>query len=190
MPREIPIETRWEIVFCDRHLKLSQRDIAKRFHCNHSTVNRILTKYQHTGDVVDLPRTGRKRLLNLASYEHDQNPIVQAVRAGNYTWRTIEQWLEQNCNEWRNAVNYHSDNENNQNNNLSTNQLSIRAYNLRSNNNITNNSNSNSSNVNLASNNNNNNNANDISTNTNKFHPATINRLMHQSGLRRCSYRF
>jgi hypothetical protein len=190
MSHEIPVKTRWEIVFCRERLNLTQNEIARQTGCCQSTVSDILAKYQRTGDVVDLPRTGRKRLLNLASYERDQNPIIQAVRVGDYTWRTIEQWLEQNCNEWRNAVNYHSDNENNQNNNLSSNQQSIHAYNLRSNNNITNNSNSNSNNVNTASSNNNNNNANDISTNTNKFHPSTILNYLHQSGLRRCRYRF
>ncbi len=190
MPREIPIKTRWKIVFFREHLNLTQKETARQTGCCQSTVSDILAKYHRTGDVVDLPRSGRKRLLDLSSFTHDNNPIVQAVRAGNYTWRTIEQWLEQNCNEWRDAVNLNSNNDNNQNNNLSSNQQSNSNYNLRSNNSITNNSNPNNTNASLANNTNNNNNANDISNNTNKFHPSTILNYLHQLGFRRCSYRF
>lgn len=90
MPANLSIKTRWEIVFFHQHLGMSEPAIARQIGCNQSAVSRLLAKYKLTGDVVNLQRTGRKRFLNLSSYEHDQNPIVQAVKAGNYTWNSIE----------------------------------------------------------------------------------------------------
>lgn len=90
MPREIPIKTRWEIVFCREHLKLTQQEIAHQTGCSQSNVHSILAKYQRTGDVVDLPRSGRKRLLDIPSYNTHNNPIILATRAGNHTWIAVE----------------------------------------------------------------------------------------------------
>lgn len=90
MPDRIPIETRWKIVFLRYENGLTQPQIAARVNCTKGTVSKILSKYDSTGTVEDLPRSGRRRLLDLNRFPESNNPIILAVRAGNYSWKEIE----------------------------------------------------------------------------------------------------
>ena len=38
---------------------MSQRDVARHFQCQESTVSQLLNRFQQTGNVADRPRSGR-----------------------------------------------------------------------------------------------------------------------------------
>ena len=55
-------ERRFAIVTLAKHLK-SIKEAAKEFGCHPRTVSRLLQKYEKTGDLGDMPRSGRPRKL-------------------------------------------------------------------------------------------------------------------------------
>ena len=40
---------------------MSARDVARHFICHESAISRLLNRFQQTGNVADLPRSGRPR---------------------------------------------------------------------------------------------------------------------------------
>ncbi len=63
MSEKIPIETRWRIVLLHKHSNLNQREISSRTGVRQNTISTILSKYESTGSVEDLPRSGRQNYL-------------------------------------------------------------------------------------------------------------------------------
>lgn len=73
--QEIPLNIRWEIV----HLKrqgLTGSQVASRVSCSTTQCNAIFRKWKETGDVVDLPRSGRP----LKATSKIQNMIIEEVQ--------------------------------------------------------------------------------------------------------------
>jgi transposase len=68
MPRQptraLSERTRWEIVFLKKTKGLSNRAIARALKCSEHGVRCVLKKEAATGQVADLPRSGRPRLLS------------------------------------------------------------------------------------------------------------------------------
>ncbi len=52
---------------------MSQREIAVKVDCAHSTVHDTLIKYRETGDIEDRERTGRPHLVDIS---HSQTNVV------------------------------------------------------------------------------------------------------------------
>lgn len=52
-------------------LGLSSRQIAKKYHCSHSTVLDILRRYNQTGSCRNRPKPGRPRALSPSTTHHD-----------------------------------------------------------------------------------------------------------------------
>lgn len=63
MPRRLDEKTRWAIIIESERKPQSDRALARLFGTNHRTVRAILNKYEATGGVADLPRSGRPRKL-------------------------------------------------------------------------------------------------------------------------------
>jgi transposase len=63
MPGRLSTETRWAIVLEWKRKPQSLRAIAKVFNTSHNAVANIIKKYQETGGVDDLHRSGRPRKL-------------------------------------------------------------------------------------------------------------------------------
>ena len=60
----ISIQKRWEIIFLSKHRrgpKLSNSEIAKEVNYSITNVQRWLKRYEETGDVLDIPKSGRKK---------------------------------------------------------------------------------------------------------------------------------
>jgi transposase len=77
----MPLSTRtkWEIVFLATHNrgpKLSPKQISKEVRCGESTVKFWLKRFRETGDVEELPRSGRPR----KTTEEEDEVIVGAVK--------------------------------------------------------------------------------------------------------------
>ena len=64
MVARLTIKDRWRIVFLRQDLKISLRQIARRLHCSPCTVYQVLQLYAATGDVKDLPRSGRPSVMS------------------------------------------------------------------------------------------------------------------------------
>ncbi len=69
-------EERWRVVFLRNENKLSPNQIVKKMKIKYITVTRILEKYEETGTVHDLPRSGRKRKLDAK----DDKKILQLLK--------------------------------------------------------------------------------------------------------------
>ena len=72
---------RWEIVFLSRHPlgpKKSNIEIASYLHISKDTVRRYLNRYDETGSVEDVPRSGRKR-----STSEKQNTTMVNLATGH-----------------------------------------------------------------------------------------------------------
>ena len=64
MVARLTIEDSWRIAFLRQDLKLSLRQIARRLHCSTNTVCQVLQSYPGTGDVKDLPCSGRSSVMS------------------------------------------------------------------------------------------------------------------------------
>jgi transposase len=64
-------EDRWAIVALSKHTAWNQERIAKQVKCSRREVNYVLSKYRETGDVVDLPRSGRPPLFDTRNKENN-----------------------------------------------------------------------------------------------------------------------
>ena len=45
---------------------MRSREVARRFHTSHQTINRILQRYRQTGQFKDMPRSGRPKVTTRA----------------------------------------------------------------------------------------------------------------------------
>ena len=66
MSNVIPRQPEMTFEQCERAIGMltagrSARDVARHFQSHESTISRLLNRFQHTGKVVDLPRSGRPR---------------------------------------------------------------------------------------------------------------------------------
>ena len=66
-------EKRWRIIFMHKDLKKAPATIARELKMNEQTVHNVIGKYEETGTVHNLPKSGRKRKLSEAQ-------VRQAVR--------------------------------------------------------------------------------------------------------------
>jgi transposase len=66
-------EKRWRIIFMHKDLKKVPATIARELKMNEQTVHNVIGKYEETGTVHNLPKSGRKRKLSEAQ-------VRQAVR--------------------------------------------------------------------------------------------------------------
>lgn len=63
MPKRLSVETRWAIIHEWKRKRQSDLAIARQVKASHQQVRRVINKYKKTGDVSDLPRSGRPRKL-------------------------------------------------------------------------------------------------------------------------------
>lgn len=75
MSSHLSLEDRWAIVALHKHIGWKQAKIAAAIKCSQSEVSRLLAKYKETGDVTDLPKSGRKRLLE----EEEESPLSKEI---------------------------------------------------------------------------------------------------------------
>lgn len=90
---ELSDEDRWAIVALSKHAGWSQEKIAKSVKCNQSTVSRILDKHRSKKKVEDLPRSGRKPLLDVTNTNN--NPITNAIKNRKYSNKDIRNQIEE-----------------------------------------------------------------------------------------------
>ena len=60
----LSVKKRWEIVFLTKHPygpKFGASDVARIVKCNRKTVQKWISCYELSGDVSELPRSGRPR---------------------------------------------------------------------------------------------------------------------------------
>ena len=72
---EIPVQDRWEIVHWKRQ-GLSGKQVAEKVSYSATQCNAIFRKWKETGDVVDLPRSGRP----LKATVKVQNTIIEEIQ--------------------------------------------------------------------------------------------------------------
>ena len=75
----ISLKERWEIVFLSKHehgSHMSNADISRYLRVHESTVRYWLERYETTGDVEVVQKSGRKR-----SITEKQDVIIQSVAA-------------------------------------------------------------------------------------------------------------
>ena len=65
MPGRLDTETRWAIIREWKRKPRSYRAIGRVLKCNHETVRDVIERYKATGDVAELPRSGRPRILKM-----------------------------------------------------------------------------------------------------------------------------
>lgn len=61
MPSRLSVKVRWEIVSLSEARQLSSRAIGRQLKVDRRAVADVIKRYQETGDIADLPRTGRPR---------------------------------------------------------------------------------------------------------------------------------
>lgn len=77
MVKELDIEKRWAIVSLNKYAKWSQKRIASSLKCTQSGVSTTLKRYTKTGDIKNLRRSGRNRLISTT--DPYQNIITKCI---------------------------------------------------------------------------------------------------------------
>ena len=56
---------------------MRSREVAKRFHTSHQTINRIRQRYRQTGQFKDMPRTGRPKVTTRAEDRYNATTVAR-----------------------------------------------------------------------------------------------------------------
>ena len=79
MGKSISVKKRWEVVFLATHRlgpKLPIRRISKELRCSIGAVQHWLKVYKETGEVEEIPRTGRRKITGPKENEIIKNLIL------------------------------------------------------------------------------------------------------------------
>jgi transposase len=74
----LSIEQRWAAVALYKYADWKEKEIAQKLETSQSAVSLILTKYNNTNSVEDLPRSGRPPLLDIT--KRNNNPITNVIQ--------------------------------------------------------------------------------------------------------------
>ena len=71
----------------------SQRQVARKMNCNHSTISDLWNRYQQQGHARDRPRSGRPHVTTAHQnqymrHTHARDPFLPAVETARYTMGT------------------------------------------------------------------------------------------------------
>ena len=85
----IPIQTR-ELVLKWNNEGKTQQQIANLVGCNQSAISRLIVKYNKTGKIKNLPRSGRPTLLTKKNLSKLKKEFVQEAKAANKNFCSID----------------------------------------------------------------------------------------------------
>ena len=85
----IPIQTRELVLKWDNEGK-TQQQIADLVGCNQSAISRLIVKYNKTGKVKNLPRSGRPTPLTNATLKKLKKEFVREARAANKNFCSVD----------------------------------------------------------------------------------------------------
>jgi transposase len=85
----IPIQTR-ELVLKWNNEGKTQQQIADLVGCNQSAISRLIVKYNKTGKVKNLPRSGRPTPLTNATLKKLKKEFVREARAANKKFCSVD----------------------------------------------------------------------------------------------------
>lgn len=73
----LSIEERWAAVSLHNYAGWTQERIASKLKTSQQSISKLINKFEETGSVEDLPRSGRPRIIDTSNYNN--NPITDTI---------------------------------------------------------------------------------------------------------------